>query len=162
APYLLLASLAGRLRLLPRAGAWLEWVERVFGFLLLGLALYFVAPLVPDRLVLVGTVALLMAAGVVLGFLGPAPPGALRWARRVGAGQAGRRRGRHSDRVDAVLGGSPGARRRGRPSRPHRLLRRVVPSLPRDGAHDLSRSGRGARGGRLRGAQGRRDRRGRA
>jgi len=84
APYLALAALAGRLRVLPRAGAWLEWVERVFGFLLLGLALYFVAPLLPDAWVRGTTVLLLVAAGVVLGFLGPATPPVMRWPRRAG------------------------------------------------------------------------------
>src|SRR5438876_476250 len=84
APYLALASLAGRLRVLPRAGAWLEWVERVFGFLLLGLALYFVAPLLPDPWARVTTGLLLVAAGVVLGFLGPATPPVMRWPRRAG------------------------------------------------------------------------------
>ena len=83
APYLALAALAGRLRVLPRAGAWLEWVERIFGFLLLGLALYFVAPLLPDAWVRVTTVLLLVAAGVVLGFLGPATPPVMRWPRRA-------------------------------------------------------------------------------
>src|SRR5207247_914137 len=83
-PYLALASLAGRLRVLPRAGAWLEWVERVFGFLLLGLALYFVAPLLPDPWARVTTGLLLVAAGVVLGFLGPATPPVMRWPRRAG------------------------------------------------------------------------------
>ena len=84
APYLVLAALAGRLRTLPRAGAWLAWVERVFGFLLLGLALYFVVPLLPDAAVRIATVALMVVAGVVLGFLGPATPPALRWPRRAG------------------------------------------------------------------------------
>ena len=84
APYLALAALAGRLRVLPRAGAWLEWVERIFGFLLLGLALYFVAPLLPDAWVRVTTVLLLVTAGVVLGFLGPATPPVMRWPRRAG------------------------------------------------------------------------------
>ena len=69
---------------LPRAGAWLEWVERVFGFLLLGLALYFAAPLLPDAWVRVTTVLLLVTAGVGLGFLGPATPPVMRWPRRAG------------------------------------------------------------------------------
>ncbi|HUE29754.1 MAG TPA: cytochrome c biogenesis protein CcdA [Verrucomicrobiae bacterium] len=84
APYLALAGLAGRLRVLPRAGAWLEWVERVFGFLLLGLALYFLAPLLPDVWLRATTVLLLVAAGVVLGFLGPTTPPVMRWPRRAG------------------------------------------------------------------------------
>ena len=45
APYVALAAAAGRLRRLPRSGPWLEWVERAFAFLLLGLAVYFLAPL---------------------------------------------------------------------------------------------------------------------
>jgi thiol:disulfide interchange protein DsbD len=82
APYVGLAAIAGRLRALPRAGAWLEWVERLFGFLLLGLALYFAAPVLPDAWVRVTTTLLLLAAGVVLGFLGPTPP-AMWWPRRA-------------------------------------------------------------------------------
>ena len=84
APYVGLAAMAGRLRTLPRAGAWLEWVERVFGFLLLGLALYFAAPVLPDAWVRVASVLVLVSAGVMLGFLGPVTPPAMRWPRRVG------------------------------------------------------------------------------
>jgi thiol:disulfide interchange protein DsbD len=84
APYVGLAAVAGRLRALPRAGAWLEWVERLFGFLLLGLALYFAAPVLPDAWVRVAAALLLVSAGVVLGFLGPATPPAMEWPRRIG------------------------------------------------------------------------------
>jgi thiol:disulfide interchange protein DsbD len=84
APYIVLATLAGRLRALPRAGAWLEWVERLFGYLLLGLALYFAAPVLSDAWVRVGAALLLLSAGVGLGFLGPETPPAMRWPRRAG------------------------------------------------------------------------------
>jgi len=84
APYVALAAVAGRLRALPRAGAWLEWVERLFGFLLLGLALYFAAPILPDVWVRVAATVLFVAAGLVLGFLGPETPPAMRWPRRLG------------------------------------------------------------------------------
>jgi len=83
APYVALASVARRLRSLPRAGAWLEWVERLFGFLLLGLALYFVAPVVPDAWERAAVAVLFVTAGVVLGFLPPATPPAMRWPRRA-------------------------------------------------------------------------------
>jgi thiol:disulfide interchange protein DsbD len=83
APYVGLAALAGRLRKLPRAGAWLQWIERLFGFLLLGLALYFAAPLLPDLWVRLLAMALLVSAGAVLGFLGPEPPPSMRWPRRL-------------------------------------------------------------------------------
>jgi len=84
APYVALAGVAGRLRGLPRSGAWLAWVERIFGFLLLGLALYFAAPILPDIVVRGATAVLLVSAGVVLGFLGPETPPPMRWPRRVG------------------------------------------------------------------------------
>src|SRR5439155_22273478 len=84
APYVGLAAVAGRLRTLPRSGPWLAWVERIFGFLLLGLALYFVSPILPDAWVRAATVALLVAAGVVLGFPGPPMPAPMRWSRRLG------------------------------------------------------------------------------
>src|SRR5439155_6374580 len=84
APYVALAGIAGRLRALPRSGAWLAWMERVFGFLLLGLALYFATPILPDVVVRAATVVLLVSAGVVLGFLGPETPPPMRWPRRVG------------------------------------------------------------------------------
>jgi thiol:disulfide interchange protein DsbD len=84
APYVGLAALAGRLRRLPRAGAWLAWVEQVFGFLLLGLALYFASPLLSEVFVRVATALLLVAAGIVLGFLGAEGSSAFVWARRAG------------------------------------------------------------------------------
>jgi thioredoxin:protein disulfide reductase len=84
APYVALAAVAGRLRRLPRGGAWLAWVEHVFGFLLLGLALYFAAPILPAGAVRVATLVLLAAAGVVLGFLGPQTSPATIWPRRLG------------------------------------------------------------------------------
>jgi thioredoxin:protein disulfide reductase len=82
-PYVALAAVAGRLRALPRAGAWLEWVERLFGFLLLGLALYFAAPILPDVWVRIAAMVLFVTAGLVLGFLGPETPPAMRWPRRL-------------------------------------------------------------------------------
>ena len=84
APYVGLAAVAGRLRRLPRAGAWLAWVERLFGFVLLGMALYFAAPLLPAAWVRVLSALLLAAAGVVLGFLGAGGTPQLRLARGAG------------------------------------------------------------------------------
>src|SRR5262245_14012296 len=83
-PYLALALAAGRLRRLPRSGAWLAWVERVFGFVLLGLALHFVTPLLPAGVVNGLWTVLLVVAGVVLGFLGTVAgePVGYAWFRR--------------------------------------------------------------------------------
>jgi thiol:disulfide interchange protein DsbD len=83
APYIGLALLANRLRGLPRAGAWLGLVEHVFGFMLLGLALYFVAPLLPGPWARVLMALLMTAAAIVLGFVGARETPALRWPRRL-------------------------------------------------------------------------------
>jgi thiol:disulfide interchange protein DsbD len=84
-PYIGLAAAAGRLRRLPRSGAWLGWVERLFGFILIGLALHFVTPLLSPGVVRALWTALLVGAGVVLGFLGSVAgePVGYRWGRRL-------------------------------------------------------------------------------
>jgi thioredoxin:protein disulfide reductase len=69
APYVVLGAAAGSIARLPRSGEWLLWVERVFGFLLLGLALYFVGPLLPAPVVPWAMAGLVACAGITLGFL---------------------------------------------------------------------------------------------
>jgi thiol:disulfide interchange protein DsbD len=71
-PYLVLAMAAGSIKRLPRSGEWLVWTERLFGFILLGMAAYFVSPLLPHpvrELLLPGLTA---SAGIYLGFIDPA------------------------------------------------------------------------------------------
>ena len=47
-PYLLLGLFSERIPALPKLGAWMDVVKWCFGFVLLGLAVYFCAPLIPD------------------------------------------------------------------------------------------------------------------
>lgn len=68
-PYLALAMAAGSLKALPRSGDWLVWVERLFGFILLGLALHFVVPLLPREAARWVFPGLLSVAGFYLGFI---------------------------------------------------------------------------------------------
>jgi thiol:disulfide interchange protein DsbD len=68
-PYLVLAMAAGSIKALPRSGEWLVWTERVFGFMLLGLAAYFVTPLLPAPLKRLLLPALIFIAGAYLGFI---------------------------------------------------------------------------------------------
>ncbi len=84
APYVGLAAVAGRLRRLPRAGAWLAGVEHLFAFMLLGMALWFAAPLLPAAWVRPASALLLASAGIVLGFVGGGATATLRWPRRAG------------------------------------------------------------------------------
>jgi thiol:disulfide interchange protein DsbD len=68
-PYLVLAMAAGSIRHLPRSGEWLLWIERLFGCVLLSLAAYYLAPLLPVPIkhwLLPLVVAL---SGIYLGFI---------------------------------------------------------------------------------------------
>jgi thiol:disulfide interchange protein DsbD len=71
-PYLALASAAGSIKSLPRSGDWLVWIEHVFGFVLLGFAAHFIAPLLPALVSRLLLPILMAVAGVYLGFLDPA------------------------------------------------------------------------------------------
>lgn len=46
-PYLFLALFSGKLKSLPRAGMWMEAVKHIFGFIMIGMALYYAGPLLP-------------------------------------------------------------------------------------------------------------------
>jgi thiol:disulfide interchange protein DsbD len=49
-PYLLLAIFSGKIKKLPRAGEWMEAVKHIFGFLLIGMAIYFINPILPKNI----------------------------------------------------------------------------------------------------------------
>jgi thiol:disulfide interchange protein DsbD len=68
-PYIGLAMAAGHIRRLPRSGEWLTWIEHLFGFVLVGLALYFLDPVVPDNLMTRILPYYAAAVGIYLGFI---------------------------------------------------------------------------------------------
>ena len=70
-PYVILALAVGSIRSLPRSGEWLAWIEHLFGFVLIGLALYFIDPLLPHRLATRLLPYCAAAAGIYLGFISP-------------------------------------------------------------------------------------------
>lgn len=47
-PYLFLGTFSGALKALPRSGLWMVAIRKVFGVVLIGMALYFLAPLLGD------------------------------------------------------------------------------------------------------------------
>jgi thiol:disulfide interchange protein DsbD len=49
-PYLILALFSGKIKNLPRAGLWMEAVKHIFGFILVGMAIYFLLPILPEPL----------------------------------------------------------------------------------------------------------------
>ncbi|MDG1959493.1 MAG: cytochrome c biogenesis protein CcdA [Candidatus Binatia bacterium] len=84
-PYIGLASAAGSISNLPRSGEWLRWTNRLFGVLLLGMAYYFLTPLIPQEIEEIALPLLVAAGSIYLGFLEPAGNGlgAFRRAKRA-------------------------------------------------------------------------------
>ncbi|MBI2104465.1 MAG: thioredoxin family protein [Candidatus Omnitrophica bacterium] len=69
APYVALGVAADRVGQLPKAGAWLVWSKKALGLLLLGLALFFLKPLLPGQAPRLLGAALLAGGGMYLGWL---------------------------------------------------------------------------------------------
>ncbi|MBU2445350.1 MAG: thiol:disulfide interchange protein, partial [Bacteroidetes bacterium] len=46
-PYLFLGVFSGKIKNLPRSGEWMVAVKKIFGFVLIGMAIYFILPLFP-------------------------------------------------------------------------------------------------------------------
>jgi len=68
-PFLFLATASGSIASLPRSGSWMVWVKKVFGFVLIGMALYFLTRserLIPERFFAPILAALAVAAALVL------------------------------------------------------------------------------------------------
>jgi thiol:disulfide interchange protein DsbD len=68
-PYVVLGTFSGGLKKLPKSGVWMVWVERLFGFMLIGLAFYFILPLLPDQAVPWVMLVLATSGGLYLGWL---------------------------------------------------------------------------------------------
>jgi len=67
--------------LLPRSGRWMHAVRQFFGALLLAVAIWIVAPVIPVAVQMLLWAALLVGSGVYLGALEPLPNGASGWRR---------------------------------------------------------------------------------
>jgi thiol:disulfide interchange protein DsbD len=82
-PLLLVGVSAGSL--LPRAGAWMEGVKKFFGALLIAVAIWMVAPVVPAWAQMLAWAALFVIGAVYLGAVDPLAPSASGW-RKLGKG----------------------------------------------------------------------------
>jgi thiol:disulfide interchange protein DsbD len=68
APYLVLGTFSGLLKRLPKSGAWMEWVKKLFGVVLVGVAaFYFALGFAPGAVKWIPVVTLVLG-GVYLGF----------------------------------------------------------------------------------------------
>jgi thiol:disulfide interchange protein DsbD len=68
-PLFFLAVFSGQLQRLPRSGGWMLWVRKVMGWVLAGMAVHFLRPILPESGAILLMSAVVLAAGVHLGWL---------------------------------------------------------------------------------------------
>jgi thiol:disulfide interchange protein DsbD len=68
-PFLVLGTVSGSITRLPRSGDWMIWVRKIFGFILIGMALYFARQLLHPRLVSIGYAVVAAIGGIYLGWI---------------------------------------------------------------------------------------------
>ncbi len=68
-PLFILAIFSGSLEKLPRSGEWMLWVRKLMGWVLVGMAAYFIRPLLPESAGVLLLAAVALAAAIHLGWL---------------------------------------------------------------------------------------------
>ena len=68
-PLFVLAMFSGSLEKLPRSGEWMLWVRKLMGWVLVGMAAYFIRPLLPESVGVLLLAAVALAAAVHLEWL---------------------------------------------------------------------------------------------
>jgi len=63
-PLLVIGTFSGSLNALPKAGAWMIEIKKIFGFMMLGMCFYFLAFILPQPLLMGGLAALAAGAGL--------------------------------------------------------------------------------------------------
>ncbi len=67
-PLFFLALFSGNITKLPRSGEWMIWVRKLMGWVLLGMAVYFLRPVLPKNIEILFMAATALAAGLHLAF----------------------------------------------------------------------------------------------
>jgi thiol:disulfide interchange protein DsbD len=60
---------SGKLDKLPRSGEWMVWIRKLMGWVLVGMAAYFIRPLLPQTAGILVLAAVALAAGLHLGWI---------------------------------------------------------------------------------------------
>ena len=68
-PLFFLAIFSGNLNRLPRSGEWMLWVRKLMGWVLVGMALYFIRPVLPKAAGIILPAIVALAAGLHLGWI---------------------------------------------------------------------------------------------
>ena len=89
-PLFFLALFSGQLEKLPRSGEWMLWVKKVLGWVLVGMAAYFIRPVLPKSVGIFMLASVGLAAGLHLGWIDRTRAGfrGFEWLK-TGAGTAG-------------------------------------------------------------------------
>ncbi len=89
-PLFVLALFSGKLDSLPRSGEWMVWVRKLMGWVLVGMAAYFIRPVMSQTMGNVLLAAVALGAGLHLGWIDRSQAGfkAFGWMKTV-AGVAG-------------------------------------------------------------------------
>jgi thiol:disulfide interchange protein DsbD len=68
-PLFILAIFSGQIDKLPRSGEWMIWVRKLMGWVLVGMAAYFIRPVLPKTVGILLLAAVALAAGLHLGWI---------------------------------------------------------------------------------------------
>jgi thioredoxin:protein disulfide reductase len=68
-PLFVLAVFSGSIDKLPGSGEWMLWVRKVMGWVLIGMAAYFIGPLLPPKVGIILLAAVALGAGIHLGWI---------------------------------------------------------------------------------------------
>ena len=68
-PLFILAMFSGQIQKLPQTGGWMIWVRKLMGWVLFGMAAYFIRPVLPDIWATFSLAAVSLAAGLHLGWI---------------------------------------------------------------------------------------------
>ncbi|MEX0780765.1 MAG: cytochrome c biogenesis protein CcdA [Balneolales bacterium] len=88
-PYLILGTFTGLIQKMPKSGLWMVWVKKVFGVILIGLAMFYIGLALYPQYVLYVIPVTLVIGGIYLGFIdkdGKGKPVFTRVKYAIGAG----------------------------------------------------------------------------
>jgi len=68
-PLFFLALFSGQIEKLPRSGEWMLWIRKLMGWILVGMAAYFIRPVLPHTIGIFLLAAVALASGLHLGWL---------------------------------------------------------------------------------------------
>lgn len=88
-PLFLLAMFSGQIEKLPQSGGWMIWVRKLMGWVLVGMAVHFAGPVLPQAWSTLLVAAVVLSAGLHLGWIERSHAGArgFRWIK-AGVGVA--------------------------------------------------------------------------